>query len=116
MSMKRMFTGLLLAIFMCGAGTNRLRVPVPEEVNCDALRERLRESGYNVAAVVSGPPSYIQWGPGGETKDPTPIIESLLDAETLRMRILARKWNAGAITAEEKDELLRLFILRHLRL
>lgn len=93
------------------------------------LIDELRVAGFNIgrgngsiSCVENADAPWdceILWGSGGETKDPAPVINAHryrdLRAESqaawARIRVLAEKWRRETITAAEKDELVKLFIL-----
>lgn len=54
----------------------------------------------------------IEWDPKPNAKLP-PSVQKQVD-DFARMKFLARKWRDASLTAEEKDELLRLFLVSEL--
>ncbi|MBI3298126.1 MAG: hypothetical protein HYZ75_08180 [Elusimicrobia bacterium] len=120
----------LLAGSVEAAGTFKFS----RKVVLDKLVSELAAAGYNIRPDDG----YVQctqnkdtpwdcvitWGRGGETRDPSPVInthqyvESAAARKALQaqMRSLAEKWKAGTITAAEKDDLLKIFVFSYLGL
>jgi len=108
-----------MILALCGNANSAdlSRYSVPDEADLGRLQETLKTGHFNVHSVgVINGQKYIFWGKGGETKDPGPLIESALPPDAKKMRQLAKKWSAGTITPEEKDALLKAFVLRSLKI
>lgn len=113
--MKRLLLAAGILSLAGTAGATR-RVPLSGDLDIGKAETALRSNGFKV--VGSGQENrraYVVLA-ASETKDPAPILESLLDPDTKTMRQLARKWQAGTITAEEKDRLLKLLTVRLLEM
>lgn len=107
-------TAIMLLPSVCWSKEGR-SYAVPPGVGLEALAKGLRSQGFRaVVETKDGRPSVVL--DGSEAKDPTALIESLIDVETRLMRDLAAKWSAGTITPEEKDRLLLLLVKRVLGL
>lgn len=85
---------------------------LPRGVDAGGLEVALRRAGFNIDTIVREKSQiFVLWGKGGESKDPEPIIAKFLQGTDRDIYLLARKWRERKITPEEKDELLRLFVL-----
>jgi len=96
-----------------------------KRVNSDKLTQELIASNFNLAFMVTRRgETTIYWGSGGEMKDPSSLIEAHHYEDPFRkraqgraeMRVLAMKWIGGTITSAEKDQLLKMTVLRYLGL
>lgn len=109
--MKRLLLAVGLLSLAGTAGAAR-RVPLSGDLDLGKAEMALKSNGFKV--VGSGQENqkaYVILA-DSETKDPAPILEALLDADTKTMRRLARKWRDDTITAAEKDQLLKMLVLK----
>ncbi|MBI3298124.1 MAG: hypothetical protein HYZ75_08170 [Elusimicrobia bacterium] len=93
---------------------SRKVVPDKLQVELSAARFNILPDGGYIQCGEYNPGPWecvIVWGRGGETKNPTPIINAHQYADPLAARLalqaqmntLAHKWKAGTITSAEKD-------------
>lgn len=87
-----------------------------KQVSVAKLQSELVSAGFNVQSITCiGTKCRIEWRSGGEVKNPKKIInahvyEDMDEARERRrrqMRAQLKRWRAGEISANEKDELLR---------
>ena len=119
--MKIILTGLIL-VLLANPVFSKEFVFV-KKVNPDKLQAELLAAGFKVSYItVTGEDKGVIAMDNSETKNPQSIIDAhvyidlvaKLEINRVRMIVLAKKWIAGTITAAEKDELIKRFIISSL--
>lgn len=115
-----LFPALLLALSAPGFARE---VRFEKRVDSGELEKRIVAAGLTVNSISCVDQACVIDLPDAEKQDPLPIVQAyqyadpanLAASRRARLRQLADRWDAGAITAAEKDELLRLLLSEALR-
>jgi len=105
---------LVIAVQFAGSASAR-EVRFEKKVDAGALQAQLIAAGFKVSYIECSVNRCKIVMPDAENKDPMPEVRKYVyvDAEEVRakkitaMRTLHEKWEAGTITNEEKDQLIR---------
>ena len=111
--MKKLLLAIALIIFPVSLWASNHKFN--KKIISHELQEELISKGFNVDTITGLKDAHeIVWGPGGETKDPTAIIDAYIYIDPAIMAatrkasitMLVAKLRAKTITNLERDELL----------
>ena len=106
---------VFLIVLVCCQTIYAREVKFEKKVDAGALQAQLTASGFKISWIECSENRCKIVMPDSEMKDPMPIVKkyAYVDAREVRrkkveaLQALYDKWEAGTITNEEKDQLIR---------
>lgn len=102
---------ILLLLFSVSAGAETLQeIPLADSVDVAVLQNSLKAAGFQVLIRPEKDGSHTLIMHEADAKDPTPYINAAMPQEDKDLLALVAQWEAGKISAENKDALLLLLV------
>lgn len=116
--MDQMRIALTAGILLMSGLASAKDVRFKKQIDPGALQLELRQAGYSVDYINCSGVDCTVHMPDSEKKDPLPVIEKYVFVDPRqaqkqkndRLLSLYAKWEAGTITSEEKDRLLKAVV------